>query len=114
MWAFYRNESEGCASSLSSLHDTSASLRHQLHRKLGGAVEELVGNAAAAASDHHGGGDTTGSPPASSPGAVSLLLDDADLQYRGTSTSTTSPVVSTGGVLRPTPQVGWVWFGLVG
>lgn len=106
MWAFYRNESDQCASKLSSLHDTSASLRHQLHRKLGGAVEEpIVNSAAAAAADHDGGGGgggTTDNPLASTTGARSLL-DGADLPY-----SSSSPIVSTGGVLRPTPQVGWL------
>lgn len=108
MWAFYRNESDQWASKLSSLHDTSASLRHQLHRKLGGAVlEEPLGNnaaAAASAANHNGaGGGPIGIPPASTSGAVSLL-DDAHLQY----SSSSSPTVSTGGVLRPTPQVGQV------
>lgn len=95
MWAFYRAESNQCATKLASLHDASASLRHQLHRKLGTPVGEPSSTLDHAAGDER--------PPASTAAATaSSLLDDPSLQY-------SSPVlVSTGGVLRPTPQVG-VW-----
>ncbi|CAM9905331.1 unnamed protein product, partial [Ectocarpus fasciculatus] len=109
MWAFYRNESDQCASKLSALHDTSASFRHQLHRKLGGmggVPEDFSSTAAAGGSGvgHQGGGiksSSSGAGGGDGPGVstttTASLLDDPDLQY-------SSPVVSTGGVLRPTPQ----------
>lgn len=96
MWAFYRGETDQCATKLASVHDASASLRHQLHRKLGGAVEDQM------MMDNPGGGvgGGGGTPPASATGATTAsLLEDSALQY-------SSPVVvSTGSVLRPTPQV---------
>lgn len=112
MWAFYRNESDQCAAKLSALHDTSASLRHQLHRKLGGmgGVPEDFSSAAAAGAaaggsgvGYEGGGSKSravGDGPGGTATTTASLLDDPDLQY------SSSPVVSTGGVLRPTPQVG--------
>ena len=97
MWAFYRAESDQCASKLASLHDASAALRHQLHRKLGAAA------AGEQSARDHAAGDTGGGPGDSSANATTTsLLDDPSLQY-------SSPVVvSTGGVLRPTPQVGFL------
>lgn len=109
MWAFYRNESDQCAAKLAALHDSSASLRHQLHRKLGGmgGFPEDFGSIAAAGGSgvgHQGGGNKSSGTGGDGPGVTTAttgsLLDDPDLQY-------SSPVVSTGGVLRPTPQVGW-------
>lgn len=108
MWAFYRSESEQCASKLASLHDASASLRHQLHRKLGAAAGAGAAAGEPAAGDqgyhrHQGGAPGgSGEPPGDcSPVTTTStsLLDDPSLQY-------SSPlVVSAGGVLRPTPQV---------
>ncbi|CAB1112597.1 unnamed protein product [Ectocarpus sp. CCAP 1310/34] len=106
MWAFYRNESDQCAAKLSALHDASASLRHQLHRKLGGmgGVREDFSSAAAAGGSgvgYEGGGSKSsavGDDPGGTAATTASLLDDPDLQY------SSSPVVSTGGVLRPTPQ----------
>ncbi|CAN0336870.1 unnamed protein product, partial [Ectocarpus sp. 12 AP-2014] len=106
MWAFYRKESDQCASTLSALHDSSASLRHKLHRKLGGmgGVPEDFSSAATAGGSgvgYEGGGSKSsavGDGPGGSAATTASLLDDPDLQYKS------SPVVSTGGVLRPTPQ----------
>lgn len=48
MWSFYRTESELCALKLTSLHDTSASSRHKLHRKLGGPASDLANHPSSA------------------------------------------------------------------
>lgn len=48
MWSFYRTESELCALKLTSLHDTSASSRHKLHRKLGGPGSDLANHPSSA------------------------------------------------------------------
>eukprot|EP00903_Cladosiphon_okamuranus_P016627 g15335.t1 len=109
MWAFYRAQSDECASKLASLHDASADLRHQLHRKLGAAAGGDVGDPSTSSIlDHRasaGDGEAPGGsggrgdyPPASPTAMTTSLLDDPSLQY-------TSPVVvSTGSVLRPTHQ----------
>lgn len=105
MWAFYRGESDQCASKLASLHDASASLRHQLHRKLGAAAvgdtTMLEGGGGSGAGSAGGGaGDYPNASTTTTTATTTSLLDDPSLQY-------SSPVVvSTGGVLRPTPQVG--------
>ncbi|CAN0485254.1 unnamed protein product [Ectocarpus sp. 8 AP-2014] len=99
------------APSFPTLHDTSASLRHQLHRKLGGmggAPEDLSSTAAGSTGVGHqggGGGNKSscsgggGDGPGVTTSTTTTLLDYPYLQYR-------RPVVSAGGVLRPTPQVG--------
>ncbi|CAN0294222.1 unnamed protein product, partial [Ectocarpus sp. 4 AP-2014] len=101
MWAFYRNESESAPRSFPALHGTSASLRHQLRRKLGGmggAPEDLSYTAAGG-----GGGNKSssrsggGGGPGATTSTTTTLMDDLDLQYSW-------PVVSTGRVLCTTPQ----------
>ena len=82
MWAFYRREIDQCAAKLCCLHDTSASSRHQLHRKAGG-------------SEPTDGIVNRGSP---SPPPMASLLGDAEVQY--------SPSISRSGILRPNLQVG--------
>ncbi|CAM9562939.1 unnamed protein product [Ectocarpus sp. 8 AP-2014] len=99
--------------SFPALHNTSASLRHQLHRKLaeGVAPEDLSSTAGGGTGVGHqggGGGNKSsssgggGDGPGVTTTTKTTLLDDQDLQY-------SSPVVSTGGVLRPTPRVGLGW-----
>ncbi|CAM9663393.1 unnamed protein product, partial [Ectocarpus sp. 12 AP-2014] len=96
--------------SFPALHDTSASLRHKLHPKLGGmggAPEDLASTAAGGSGvglQGNGGGNKSSSGRGRDGSGVTTttttttLLDGPDLKY-------SSPVGSTGGVLRPAPQL---------
>lgn len=69
MWEFYREQTDVCGAKLSSLYDRSASSRHKLHRKLGGAptgVAAPVADAGFGGDASPGGGGESCSTPSKS------------------------------------------------